>query len=496
MAELKLNYCTFSGKENKIFSSKILEESGGIDALGFRGLNLRFSDILFPECSTLMPNLVYFYYLFAICDVVDKKIDEGKLPLNKREEKIEQYEKNISGYLSQNSSKGFKGAEAKSRPYDEYKNSMRKLKFIEVDEGEKIFDRLNEKLTKTKRYAMVENVITKDLEKENSRDEGKTDDEKGQIIDEKEFKDGFDKYHLEPEEKADFCQRLVLADVWEKKYSPSLFAYMVLYYYAGPKVESKDLPLFEEIPSFEEKNPLIVGLKTIADELDAKKIFIKGWKEILEEEYIGENGESERYEKAKKIYNIAVQYSALQYIIKTAYNGMIFRYHKKNKETYYEKLKEKIKIYRESYQETSYITKKYIKNVPVNINNEDDILWEFLRRIHNKITEKRDDEGCTEYAKCTKCAECAECAKCAEYLLDFEREENEIKKRELEVLDVKSILNSDAFAVSPVADYVDTFRWEYRPSGNADKGKEEIERKKMHTMCVRYYMNELFGTEK
>ena len=62
---VEFGFCSLYGKDDRGISN-FFKEANNRDVLGLRPMNNRISEILFPECTTLMPNLVYIYYLNAI----------------------------------------------------------------------------------------------------------------------------------------------------------------------------------------------------------------------------------------------------------------------------------------------------------------------------------------------------------------------------------------------------------------------------------------------
>ena len=61
-----------------------------------------------------------------------------------------------------------------------------------------------------------------------------------------------------------------------------------------------------------------------------------------------------------------------------------------------------------------------------------------------------------------------------------------VKKREKYVQGAASKLGTNLRNIEDTEDYIDTFRWEYRPTERQNRSPGTI------TMCVSYYISELF----
>ena len=80
--KLEYGFCEFYGKDDKALRED-KDREGRVDLFGLRPMNNQISNILFPECTTLMPNLEYLYYLNAIYHVL--KNDKNNQEPEKRE---------------------------------------------------------------------------------------------------------------------------------------------------------------------------------------------------------------------------------------------------------------------------------------------------------------------------------------------------------------------------------------------------------------------------
>ena len=182
------------GKDDKGISN-FFKEANNRDVLGLRPMNNRISEILFPECTTLMPNLVYIYYLNAIYHVLKEKGSEDD---------IDYYERMISHHIVEKHREECKGKgffdDAKDRAYKKYKNKMKMLHYL--DEGYSINNVcLLDILKETDRYRFVKNVI--DNVEVGSDVEDLTDYEKGCI---------YSPGKLDEIEKLDYIRRVLMPD--------------------------------------------------------------------------------------------------------------------------------------------------------------------------------------------------------------------------------------------------------------------------------------------
>ena len=81
---MEYGFVGFCNKEDKVFYS-LMKEWNNIDYLGLRRMNVRLSNLMFPFTNTLMPNLVYFYYLHALYYAV---LYGGKNPEEERKHSL------------------------------------------------------------------------------------------------------------------------------------------------------------------------------------------------------------------------------------------------------------------------------------------------------------------------------------------------------------------------------------------------------------------------
>lgn len=72
---VEFGFCSLYGKDDRGISN-FFKEANNRDVLGLRPMNNRISEILFPECTTLMPNLVYIYIISMPYIMYLKKRDQ------------------------------------------------------------------------------------------------------------------------------------------------------------------------------------------------------------------------------------------------------------------------------------------------------------------------------------------------------------------------------------------------------------------------------------
>ena len=191
---VEFGFCSLYGKDDKGISN-FFKEANNRDVLGLRPMNNRISEILFPECTTLMPNLVYIYYLNAIYHVLKEKGSEDD---------VDYYERMISHHIVEKHREECKGKgffdDAKDRAYKKYKNKMKMLHYLDEKysiNGVCLLDILRE----TDRYRFVKNVI--DNVEVGSDVEDLTDYEKGCI---------YSPGKLDEIEKLDYIRRVLMPD--------------------------------------------------------------------------------------------------------------------------------------------------------------------------------------------------------------------------------------------------------------------------------------------
>lgn len=206
---MEFGFCSLYGKDDRGISN-FFKEANNRDVLGLRPMNNRISEILFPECTTLMPNLVYIYYLNAIYHVLKEKGSEDD---------IDYYERMISHHIVEKHREECKGKgffdDAKDRAYKKYKNKMKMLHYL--DEGYSINDVcLLDILKETDRYKFVKNVI--DNVEVGSDVEDLTDYEKDYI---------YSPGKLDEIEKMDYIRRVLMPDddrIYRYSYTSNIIA--------------------------------------------------------------------------------------------------------------------------------------------------------------------------------------------------------------------------------------------------------------------------------
>jgi len=549
---MEYGFAGFCNEKDKLLSA-LLRESNNIDYLGLRKMNVRLSNILFPFANTLMPNLVYFYYLHAIYYAVMGEANENdgqkaanSKPSKEEVERINNLEKVISEairVLPAAKGKGFFG-DVKSRAYEKYKNSMRLLHFFDEEwipyfneNQSKIWknerESLHGYLSQTDRYKFVYELNQKDKE-----------DEQKAFINEKINENWLCK--LDDVEKRDFVWRVIDPYGIDKgTISPySLFSNIIMYCcnlknkpgdcsakIYKVKDKDKDYNYFTSVIKNDEKykeehkeeNKEVN--KEVNKEERKGKIYNKKFDELVG--YIsniqkGVEGNAYSSVNQLPVYEVAVVYSKLQLIAKLAYNMCLFDRNDENSQPYKKYkagLREQIKAYATKYCEKRCVIdpEKKADYSKVFFNDGDEGLkdiFRFIAAVDEKIRSNNDVDNNIE--------------EIIGEIIEL------VKDRERSVLGGNSRLDS-GMAFEAMGDYEDTFRWEYRPelemeaakdagieSENADSGKlknenadpeklevEDTEHEKSkvgnaesgnkgdvsngpHNMCASYYIYELF----
>lgn len=490
--------CGFSelfGKNDKMLG-RFFKEPNNRDILGLYKMNVRISNVLFPFGNTLMPNLVYFYYLNAIYYVLKEK--NGKIP---SQEEINRWEIKISKAITTafaNVHKGFL-VDARNRAYAKYKSSMERMHFFE--EGWKAWEKLErpalECLKDTNRYRFVKRIIEKEFE-------------------EIKFGNGKNEtwpYRLEKTERLDFIRRVVLP---YNDYVPySVFSNIVMYYAMLTKRPDRMSTIYtdkwiDDYDKKREKKYEIVLSKSRAYSFDEIKTFdgLYVYFSNVNDGTLGIN----RIED----YQIARDYSKLQLIAKLVYKVCLFEGVKERQSDYLTQLQREINEFRENKKGCEF--EKFTRNVRV-----ENKYRPFLVERKGE-TDNFDEELLDAFQFVGKVAACIKDGK-------EQRSNDEVisdmKKlvidREAEVMGDNSILNSGVRTEHARRDSEDTFRWQYRPdyefetsepAAEADaalqKNEDEVqaedakvsfvwkkrlekdERNRLSTMSASYYIYELF----
>ncbi len=456
---MEFGFCSLYGKDDRGISN-FFKEANNRDVLGLRPMNNRISEILFPECTTLMPNLVYIYYLNAIYHVLKEKGSEDD---------IDYYERMISHHIVEKHREECKGKgffdDAKDRAYKKYKNKMKMLHYL--DEGYSINDVcLLDILKETDRYRFVKNVI--DNVEVGSDVEDLTDYEKDYI---------YSPGKLDEIEKLDYIRRVLMPDddrICRYSYTSNIIA-SFLGFKRAPVSNKKDVLREDSVSKlYKEGKAGKFKYEKLEDLLEELKIRQNG-KSLYKFEEIDKYGESivgkfcmYEYLRQSQIYSI------IQYIAKLSYKRLLFSRDDDKRKAYEEKIRSEIAAYFEISTEIkddeikNYWKKKYENCKGFISQGEDGDLeecWNFI----NEITQKLKNVDIKDINTS-----------------DIDEIASIVKKREKYVQGAASKLGTNLRNIGDTEDYIDTFRWEYRPTERQNRSPGTI------TMCVSYYISELF----
>lgn len=456
---MEFGFCSLYGKDDRGISN-FFKEANNRDVLGLRPMNNRISEILFPECTTLMPNLVYIYYLNAIYHVLKEKGSEDD---------IDYYERMISHHIVEKHREECKGKgffdDAKDRAYKKYKNKMKMLHYL--DEGYSINDVcLLDILKETDRYKFVKNVI--DNVEVGSDVEDLTDYEKDYI---------YSPGKLDEIEKMDYIRRVLMPDddrIYRYSYTSNIIA-SFLGLKKTPVSNKKDVLREDSVLKlYKEGKAGKFKYEKLEDLLEELKIRQNG-KSLYKFEEIDKYGESivgkfcmYEYLRQSQIYSI------IQYIAKLSYKRLLFSRDDDKRKAYEEKIRSEIAAYFEISTEIkddeikNYWKKKYENCKGFISQGEDGDLeecWNFI----NEITQKLKNVDIKDINTS-----------------DIDEIASIVKKREKYVQGAASKLGTNLRNIEDTEDYIDTFRWEYRPTERQNRSPGTI------TMCVSYYISELF----
>lgn len=456
---VEFGFCSLYGKDDKGISN-FFKEANNRDVLGLRPMNNRISEILFPECTTLMPNLVYIYYLNAIYHVLKEKGSEDD---------IDYYERMISHHIVEKHREECKGKgffdDAKDRAYKKYKNKMKMLHYL--DEGYSINDVcLLDILKETDRYRFVKNVI--DNVEVGSDVEDLTDYEKDYI---------YSPGELDEIEKLDYIRRVLMPDddrICRYSYTSNIIA-SFLGFKRAPVSNKKDVLREDSVSKlYKEGKAGKFKYEKLEDLLEELKIR-QNSKSLYKFEEIDKYGESivgkfcmYEYLRQSQIYSI------IHYIAKLSYKRLLFSRDDDKRKAYEEKIRSEIAAYFEISTEIkddeikNYWKKKYENCKGFISQGEDGDLeecWNFI----NEITQKLKNVDIKDINTS-----------------DIDEIASIVKKREKYVQGAASKLGTNLRNIEDTEDYIDTFRWEYRPTERQNRSPGTI------TMCVSYYISELF----
>lgn len=456
---MEFGFCSLYGKDDRGISN-FFKEANNRDVLGLRPMNNRISEILFPECTTLMPNLVYIYYLNAIYHVLKEKGSEDD---------IDYYERMISHHIVEKHREECKGKgffdDAKDRAYKKYKNKMKMLHYL--DEGYSINDVcLLDILKETDRYRFVKNVI--DNVEVGSDVEDLTDYEKDYI---------YSPGKLDEIEKLDYIRRVLMPDddrICRYSYTSNIIA-SFLGFKRAPVSNKKDVLREDSVSKlYKEGKAGKFKYEKLEDLLEELKIRQNG-KSLYKFEEIDKYGESivgkfcmYEYLRQSQIYSI------IQYIAKLSYKRLLFSRDDDKRKAYEEKIRSEIAAYFEISTEIkddeikNYWKKKYENCKGFISQGEDGDLeecWNFINEITPKLKNVDIKDINTS---------------------DIDEIASIVKKREKYVQGAASKLGTNLRNIEDTEDYIDTFRWEYRPTERQNRSPGTI------TMCVSYYISELF----
>lgn len=452
---VEFGFCSLYGKDDKGISN-FFKEANNRDVLGLRPMNNRISEILFPECTTLMPNLVYIYYLNAIYHVLKE---------NGSEDDIDYYERMISHHIVEKHREECKGKgffdDAKDRAYKKYKNKMKMLHYL--DEGYSINNVcLLDILKETDRYRFVKNVI--DNVEVGSDVEDLTDYEKGCI---------YSPGKLDEIEKMDYIRRVLMPDdsrICRYSYTSNIIASFL-----APVSNKKDVLKEDSVSKIYKKGKDgKFKYEKLEDLLEELKIKPKS-KYLYEFEKIDKYGESIEGKFCMYEYLRQSQiYSIIQYIAKLSYKWLLFSRDDDKRKAYEEKIRSEIAAYFEISTEIkddkkeNYWEKKY-KNCKGFVSQGEDgdlgECWNFIYKITKKLEEVDIKDINTS---------------------DIKKIAGIVEEREKHVQGAASKLGTNLRNIEDTEDYIDTFRWEYRPTESQNRSPGII------TMCVSYYISELF----
>lgn len=353
--------------------------------------------------------------------------------------------------------------DAKDRAYKKYKNKMKMLHYLDEKysiNGVCLLDILKE----TDRYKFVKNVI--DNVEVGSDVEDLTDYEKDYI---------YSPGKLDEIEKLDYIRRVLMPDddrICRYSYTSNIIASFL-----APVSNKKDVLREDSVSKlYKEGKEGKFKYEKLEDLLEELKIKPKS-------KYLYEFEKIDKYDKYGEsivgkdngfyMYEYLRQsqiYSIIQYIAKLSYKWLLFSRDDDKRKSYEEKIRSEIAVYFEISTEIkeekieNYWKKKYEDCKSFISQGEDGDLgecWDFI----NKLTIELEKDINTS---------------------DIEKIASIVEEREKHVQGAASKLGTNLRNIEDTEDYIDTFRWEYRPTESQNRYPGTI------TMCVSYYISELF----
>lgn len=482
---LEYGFCEFYGKDDKALRED-RDREGRVDLFGLRPMNNQISNILFPECTTLMPNLEYFYYLNAIYNVLKKKNNQEP-----EEWEIDDYERRISQFVIRHTTERIGLFDiAEKRAYGKYKTTMKLLFYFDekwipaVVRGKEEQRTQQEILQDTPRYKFVEAVIELIGNGQNiSLDK---------LLEENsDFKEVCKKCHpyfvaLDETEKMDYIRRVLENKSSGNQLCPFSFMTNLIMGYLG----------LERMPG---KDDDIYNCDKLGETIELKSD-IYSFKELLDTNKTGlsltgihkttsvQNGTEYDLNMTEYLRQAQI-YSCLQEIARIVYNLQLRMTSDQDKENrkgkYRDELKKEVhwfhvhvvKERKEDYWKKPFVgCKAFMQQMNSNeVEPKLGACWEFIKRIDEIVREcisennEPSDSGDTDEENMCK----------------------EIIKKIREYLDLEARV---CVIGGKEQNYIDTFRWEYRPPIITDKAKKADSSKRLaSTMCAQYYIWELFG---
>lgn len=502
--KLEYGFCEFYGKDDKALR-KDKDREGRVDLFGLRQMNNQISNILFPECTTLMPNLEYLYYLNAIYHVL--KNSKNNQEPEKRE--IDYYEKIISQFVIRHTKERERIGlfdTAEKRAYGKYKTTMKLLFYFDADwmpvvvrekENQKMQQQI---LQATPRYKFVEAVIGLTNNNQNI-----SFDSLDKLLEENpdsEVKKAYDNCHpylvaLDETEKMDYIRRVLENKSPENQLCPFSFMTNLIMGYLGLKGmpgENDDIykcNKLEEYITKKEREGNMIELKpdiySFKELLDTNKtgLSLTGIckKTSVQNETLYDLNMTEYLRQAQI-------YSCLQEIARIVYNLQLRMTSDQGKENREKKYRDELK-------------KKvgwFYRNV-VDAENEGKKDYWYWKR-------KTPFADCKAFMKQMNSNEAEPKLKaCWDFIYGIDdlvrksiskpHDTDDTHKKMYDEI-IKNIENYLEDKVSVIGgneqNYIDTFRWEYRPSIITDKAKKaDSSKRPASTMCAQYYIWELFG---
>lgn len=500
--KLEYGFCEFYGKDDKALRED-KDREGRVDLFGLRPMNNQISNILFPECTTLMPNLEYLYYLNAIYHVLKNR--KNNQEPEKRE--IDYYEKIISQFVIRHTTERiglFNTAE--NRAYGKYKTTMKLLFYFDekwipaVVRGKEKQRTQQEILQDTPRYKFVETVIGLTNNNQNSPFDSL--DELLKENPDSEVKKAYDNCHpylvaLDETEKMDYIRRVLENKSLENQLCPFSFMTNLIMGYLGLRSmpgEDDDIYKYDMLKKY-------IDHKKSQRKIIELKQDIYSFKELLDTDKTGLplTGIKETASVQNRTkYNLnmteylrqAQIYSCLQEIARIVYNLQLRMTLDQDKE----KRKEKYRAELEKEVDWFY------RNV-VDAENEgkkDYWYWKkktpfadckvFMKQMNSNEADSKL-ETCRDFIYGIDDLVRKSISKPHDTDDTHKKMYDEIIENIREYLEDKvSVIGGNE------QNYIDTFRWEYRPPIITDKAKKaDSSKRPASTMCAQYYIWELFG---